>query len=383
MVLLVVLLLAIGLYFCLQSFFKNNWKKDLEVSIRFSKKAMTAGENCQLIETISNHKKMPLLSMEVKFAAPANMEFADSSSSIVTDKFYRRDFFLIQGYQKINRTLDFSVSKRGYYQIDNIDVLVKDFLMMHQYVDYVANDAGLYVYPEKINTDRMGLFFRKELGRALSAQRHSEDPFSFRGLRDYQRTDGLAKINWKASARADKLLVNLKETASLQKICILLDGTSSAAFDTESLQEEGIKIASSLAMRFLYSGVRVSLYSNGTDCLEGGQIMVPSGSGKNHQEQIDRSLAKLIYKPAALGNASVAAAALLDLARKQENSSDVVYLLISSQKTGQLKEFILEQKKQGNTVFAIIPCSSKEKRVLLSDRNDQSFSNIFLWEVIV
>ena len=50
------------------------------------------------------------------------------------------------------------------------------------------------------------------IGSITSRQFLYEDPFEFRGIRDYTITDPMNKINWKASARSGNLMVNLHDS---------------------------------------------------------------------------------------------------------------------------------------------------------------------------
>lgn len=388
MALLIMVILASGIYYLENLFFKKNWKKGLDVTMRFSKKAITVNEPCRLIETITNNKRLPLLSMEVKFSASNDIVFEDQRNASVTDQNYRRDFFHCAAYEQIIRTLDFTVTKRGYYTIPKTNVLVKDFFLLKQFVENFENETSLYVYPQKISYTRLQEFYEKQLDQTVSARRLEEDPFAFRGMRDYMPSDPIRIINQKASAHADRMLVNLFDSTSALKICILLDGTNCAAFDGEILQEYAICLASSYALFFLQKGFSVSMFSNGYDSLTMESMFVPFGSFKGHMESIDRNLARLEF-PA---NSRKEEATSLDQLFARANaycSKDTMYLLISSEKYRNLVSFMEAEDRMDDAIkqhplHVIQPFTMKDATTILSGYKEHpNYHHIIKpWEVI-
>ena len=57
----------------------------------------------------------------------------------------------------------------------------------------------------------------------LTQNRMYPDPFEFSGIRDYQRTDPMKHINWKASASAGRLMVNQHDSTTSAEVTVFLD----------------------------------------------------------------------------------------------------------------------------------------------------------------
>lgn len=50
-----------------------------------------------------------------------------------------------------------------------------------------------------------------------------EDPFAFAGMREYDGTDPMNRINWKASARSGNLMVNLQNSTYSPRVACFVD----------------------------------------------------------------------------------------------------------------------------------------------------------------
>lgn len=116
------------------------------------------------------------------------------------------------------------------------------------------------------------------LGDARSAQKGSG--FEFNQIRDYQMGDDVRFIDWRSSARADKLLVKEYIEERSRTIMILLDVSRSTDYTSGvlSINEITQQIAAVLAFIAGYSKDRVGLilYSNEVECV------IPPGLGHAH-----------------------------------------------------------------------------------------------------
>jgi hypothetical protein len=102
----------------------------------------------------------------------------------------------------------------------------------------------------------------KIIGDIISRRRLFEDVFSFRGIRDYTRTDPLSAVNWKATARTGKMMVNLRDYTFGQEVRILLNLEEPNYRYGEDVLENAIRIAATVACRCISDRIPVSLVSN-------------------------------------------------------------------------------------------------------------------------
>ena len=89
------------------------------------------------------------------------------------------------------------------------------------------------------------------IGTMTSRQFLYEDPFEFRGIRDYTSTDPMNSVNWTASARTGELMVNVHDSTSSQEAIIILNLETETVWVYEQLHEIAIRLAASISYYFL------------------------------------------------------------------------------------------------------------------------------------
>lgn len=116
------------------------------------------------------------------------------------------------------------------------------------------------------------------MGDSRSAQRGSG--FEFNQIRDYYEGDDVRFIDWRASARAGKMLVKEYIEERNRTVMILLDMSRSMNFTSQETDKEYMskQIAAVLALVAGYSKDRVGLILY-TDHVE---AVIPPGSGHSH-----------------------------------------------------------------------------------------------------
>lgn len=277
---LLILLLLAALFF-LQSFLYDKlWGKGLETKITFREEYATEDDTAVLTEVIVNDKLLPLPVVEIDFHMDKGLRFLGEANTSVSDRSYRRDVFTLGPRQKITRTLEFQCARRGYYRIDQAGMDVRNLLLTKKYVGASRQDTDFYVLPRPVPAQRVQIPFSQIMGSVLSRKKVYDDPFEFAGLRDYARGDPMKYINWKASAKTGELLVNMHESTLSQKVAVVVDLEGSGVQQADPLNEEAVRIASTLCVRLLEAGVQVGAWSNGVDVLTGEPMAVPEVSGQ-------------------------------------------------------------------------------------------------------
>lgn len=293
MKLIIAIITAILIYALQKKIFRKLWNHNLNVKIGFGDEFVEAGQNTYLTEVINNAKFLPLPVLHVKFSVSRSFRFKDYENASVTDCYHRNDAFSVMGNQKITRRLDFEAQRRGFYSIEGLNIIAKDFFMTGTFAENVENRAELYVFPRKLDDVRLQIMFNNILGELEARNSMLEDPYAFRGIRDYNNSDSMSKINWKATAKATRLMVNLYNHTSEQKVKLLLNMDTNYMIKSEYLQETGIELASTLAAKFLSSRIPVMVESNGVDFITGDCQSVDAGSSLNHMASIDKYLARI------------------------------------------------------------------------------------------
>ena len=252
--------------FLAEKYYEKNWNKRLKAEIRFQPEPVFQGEQGFLTETIENDKRLFLPALQAGFAVSRNLSFGQEENTSVSDQSYKRDIFSVAGRQRIIRQVPFEAVKRGYYEIRKVDLVTRGILLSGEMYHTIPRSTYLYVYPKKMAGERGELLFRRISGVYESRKKLLEDPFLFRGIREYTPEDPMNRINWKASARSGSLMVNQHNSAVSGNVCILLDVEDETVWKYEEIHEEGIRLAAAVAESFLSRGIEVGLITNGRDC---------------------------------------------------------------------------------------------------------------------
>ena len=277
---MIVMLAVAGILFMLQRYiYAKYWNRNLSVKISFQDKAVLEGEEARMTEVIENRKLLPLAYLNVKIQISRNLLFESMENTSVSDFTYKSDVFTALPHQRITRHLVFTCKKRGYYEITSTDIISSDLLMTNDLATHVPQNTWLYVYPRFIDISALDVPFRKMIGSTITRRFLYEDPFAFRGIRDYTLTDPMNSINWKASARTGKLMVNQYDSTSSQEAVIILNLETETVWVYEQLHEVAIRLALAVATRFLSEAIPTRMVCNGSDCVTNAVAVIPPGSG--------------------------------------------------------------------------------------------------------
>lgn len=286
-------LIAFLLFSLQKLIYQKLWNKNLTASISFATNSIFEGQEGQLKEIIENRKRLPLSMLKVKFQADRHLKFEDTKGSRTTDQYYRNDVFQVNGGERLTRTLRFTGGRRGYYSIDSMDMVASDLFMTSLFVETHPVHTALYVYPKPYDSKE----FRKSLqqlnGEVLTKRHLLEDPFEYRGIREYQPTDDMRSINWKATAKTGDFKVNQKNYTALKAIRIFVNIEDDNLLKKEECVEASLQIAAGLCQYFLNQGIQVSCVCNGVDIINHLPMTVEASGGKSQMEAIFCALARV------------------------------------------------------------------------------------------
>lgn len=273
--------------------YKKYWAKNLHVSVTFRQNAIYEGAEGEIIEVIENRKRLPLPMLKVKFQTSKNLWFGDEKGSKTTDQYYRNDIFQVGGGEKITRTLHFVGKQRGYYRINNIDLVASDLFFLNEESQSLTMQEYMYVYPSIYQKEDFRLSLQKLNGEIIVKRHMLEDPFEYRGIREYQPFDDIRSVNWKATARTGNLKVNQKNYTAMQTIRIFLNLEDESIWKKDREIEKCMQIAMGIAAFFLAQGIRVSCYANGKDILTEEAVEIQGLSGIAQLEVLGKALARV------------------------------------------------------------------------------------------
>ncbi len=290
--LLGIILFALILYLGQKYIYAKVWHRGLTVSLAFQEDGIWEGQESTLSEIIENRKRLPLTMLKVKFQTDRHLVFTDTKGSRTTDRYYRNDIFQIGRLEKVTRSLSFTGGRRGYYTISEADLVASDLFLTAQYTATTPiARCSLYVYPKPFSHPDFRQSLKQLSGEVLAKRHLLEDPFEYRGIRDYQPQDDLKSINWKATARTGDLKVNQKNYTAQKSVRIFLNLEDTGILKKEDCVEACMQIAAALLLLFLEQGMQVALYCNGIDVRSGEPCILEAGGGMRQRNACLQALA--------------------------------------------------------------------------------------------
>jgi uncharacterized protein (DUF58 family) len=233
--------------------------RDLIVSARFPDHIF-AGESAPVIVTLRNLKRaVPSFSILVEARGPT--ETAEKKARPRYQKRAMAYFTYIPHRGGVEQRVEHLFSERGHVLINGFELSTRfPFGFFRRRRRLRARDVDIIVYPkpEPIG-DELHLLPMYAGPKASLRRGAGHDLFS---LRDYQPRDDLRYIDWKATARSQRLTVREFTSEDERKVTIILDTshvTEVDAVDFPARFERGVTLAASLVKHFIDERAEVRL----------------------------------------------------------------------------------------------------------------------------
>lgn len=283
--------------FVINRIYAKHWNDGITVEIKASSNQVRQGEELVLTETVTNNNWLPIPMVSINFSLDRSIWLScEEVNDVVSDQRYIKDVFALLFYQKITRKLPLVCTKRGAFDIYTVFLESTDIMFSKTLADKRFISEHITVYPAAVETWELDIAYNKVMGAVLTRQYAYDDPFEFRGIREYQTYDTLKSVNWTASAKTGELKVNIHDYTSNRQVLILLNLENEGILEHEELKEKSISMAGSMAERLIRQGVGVSLISNGRDTYTKKELVIHSGSDESHLDDIMLNLARVSLK---------------------------------------------------------------------------------------
>jgi uncharacterized protein (DUF58 family) len=221
------------------------------------------GEKIPVRVTASNQSRLPVVWAHLRETLPPALE-ADGVTQVVS---------YIPGKSKVDIHYELDCRQRGYYPIGPMTCFSGDLLGLSQQQKITSLPEHLTVYPKIIPLARIELPTNSPVGALRHRQPLLEDPARSRGKRDYVPGDALKRVDWKASAVAQRLVVRLFEPSIALETMIFLNFNRQEYHvkDLHRASELGVVAAASIANWVVKARQAVGLATNGIDPLIQGE----------------------------------------------------------------------------------------------------------------
>lgn len=348
------------------------WMRGLSAEVKFEREQIEEGQTVRIKEKIENRKLLPLPTLTVKFRLDRDIRYVDTENTSRTDKQYRNDCISVMPYQRVTRSFEVIGTKRGFYSVDEVDVVAMDLLYRQILAADYDNHTWLYVYPARSKLPQLPEIFRRLYGEALTNSLLWEDPFEFKGIRDYTGIDPMRKINWKSSAKTGDLKVNQFYDTSSPQLTVFLNVEQTGVLKYEDLVEESIRVARNLIEDFIQKGVPVTIISNGVDKLTRQEIYLEEGVGLNHIDSCLRQLARMDIS----GEVRSMDVIIREELAKKKRAPESVSLLLSAERSKKLAQAYLEYAGDNGNATWLVPIHASMEPYLSESVQEEAVRGI-------
>jgi uncharacterized protein (DUF58 family) len=322
-------------------FFSNIWGLPEKVDIKLERQIVpdeTFGDEDVRVESrIQNLTSASLVNVEIHEVLDGRINPKKGSSKTHVSVEPRKESRLV---------LEFPSPPRSNYKIGPLIVRVHD-------------PFGFYLTETELGPQTLCVMPRPEPLRGVQLRPRHVGPWpgiipsktlgigtEFYSMREYVPGDDPKRINWKASARYNSLIVNETEAERVTDVMVVLDSDVTSFGPVEGeVFERGVHAAASIASLLLRQGNRVGLV------LQGGERgSVPAGFGKRHERRILYLLAAA--KP---GRATVSTSYIMNLLARRMLSSRAQIVVISSLLDPEMKEGVRQLIVAGYSMLILSP----------------------------
>lgn len=322
-------------------FFSNVWglpeKIDIKLDRRITPDETFGDEDVRIESRLRNLTAATLGNVEIH-------EIIDDR--IIPEKGTSHTIASVAPSEEISLTFEFPSPPRANYEIGPLIVRVRD-------------PFGFYLTEKKVVPETLSVMPRPERIRGIQLRPRHVGPWpgvvptrslglgtEFYSMREYIPGDDPKRINWKASARYNELIVNEIEAERVTDVMIVLD-TDTTFFEPSEIElfERGIQAAASVARLLLRQGNRVGLV------LQGGERgSIPAGFGKRHERRMLHLLAAA--KP---GRATVSTSYVMNLLARRMLPSRSQIVIISPLLDSEIKEGVRQLSVAGYSLLVMSP----------------------------
>ncbi|WP_258083658.1 DUF58 domain-containing protein [Thermococcus thermotolerans] len=177
---------------------------------------------------------------------------------------------------------------RGFYRLPRSEVTTRNPLGTRYIWGLYGEELRLRAVPKVIRAVPIAETRRKAKISVPETSFSIRGPIStdFKEIRDYQTGDPMKLINWKATARTGRVLVNEFEREGKKTVLFIVDAREAMkiGIESESPYEHAMNLVASMAHRFLRKDYHVGLY------LLGARKFLPPATGPRQLHTMVRTM---------------------------------------------------------------------------------------------
>ncbi|GGE35801.1 hypothetical protein GCM10011391_13220 [Pullulanibacillus camelliae] len=231
--------------------------RDLQMTRSLNKEELFANEVLEVSIRIKRRLPIPLFYIVVEDQQPTNsLKRQASWRHGQTKKLFALGF-------RLNATLTYSIEAmpRGYYHFDTISVRTGDIFGFIQKEKAFAVSSEVIVYPQKLPLRSWKPLNLSYGGQHRSRKSFERDLTSISSIRDYTPGDRLSWLDWKATARANRLVTKEFELPLNNDVVMAIDCSQQEQDREGEGFERAVSLVSALVDRALKTEAKLQFMS--------------------------------------------------------------------------------------------------------------------------
>lgn len=285
---IIFILLLIGAY-AATVYYRKIAFRSLMAKRSLSKNKLFPGEVFKINIHLENRKLLPVSFLNVEELMPREVQkkftnFSENRGELVS---YNENY-TIGARERVKRSYEAFINKRGVYFLRNMDISIVDFLGINKEVKQVEDFLEIVVYPKLKSFSQKDIASNSILGDLTVKRWIYKDPIFVKGIREYTSSDRMKDIHWNSSLKGGRMMVKDYDYTSDKEAVLVINVQFTRPF-WNGIKDEYVnkscEIAASLAESFLKQGVAVGVWSNAHIISHNGDLMdkiLPSLNNMNN-----------------------------------------------------------------------------------------------------
>ena len=256
------------------------------------------GEVVPMTVALTNKKPVPLAWIRVEDDVPLALEVVegDVALNVLPNSQTLSHSTSMAWYERIRWDYRLRCNRRGLYRIGPVRMESGDPFGFLQTKKKESHQDSLLVYPRVYPLEELGIPAYRPLGDVRGGTRIFQDPSRPSGLRDYQRGDPLKIVDWKATAKTQRLQVRTFEPSSSFTVILVVAVDTTEPFWAAYLPEELERVITAAASVASYAADRhytLGLFANDMPITAERPLKVPPSMGPGQLTVILETLATI------------------------------------------------------------------------------------------
>lgn len=196
-------------------------------------------------------------------------------------------------YPTLKKKLTFTYTipevKRGEYEFFGVHLSTSDMFGIFEKRKFISLSSSILVYPRYHEIEKWSAYEKHDSETDISSKDFIEDVTSIAGAREYVPGDKLTSIDWKVTARTNKLMTKEFEEYIGQNFLIVFNNAiPDDHFKTLDAYEKGIELVTSIIMFAYNKRLQVGLWTFGR---QNHQFELDTGG--DHQKRMVKHLSQI------------------------------------------------------------------------------------------